>query len=255
MEGDLPILQYDGAKEAIRPDFEHFGFTLPKAGCLAFLSERRIQNFVSALHGKKIGEFISITKRFPVFTVFIDGQEIALMQAPVGAPAAVMMAERLFAYGVQKLEAVGCCGVLKAVKENQFFIVEKAVRDEGTSYHYLPPAADISLDEEGIRAAKDVLENFHIPYSLETTWTSDGFFRETKDKIAYYRHQGVTAVDMECAALAACARFRKRVFGQVLFTADTLAKEDAYDTRSWGKASRDTALHIGVSIAGRMASL
>jgi uridine phosphorylase len=254
MEQMLPILQYDNGKEAIAPDFEHLPLALPRAGCMAFLSERRIQNFVSSMGGRKLGEFISLTKRFPVYAVSMEGEDVALIQAPVGAPAAVMMEERLFAYGVEKLEAVGCCGVLTHVKENVFMIVQKAIRDEGTSYHYAPPAADIALDEEGIQAAKEALESLQIPYSLETTWTSDAFFRETKEKILRYRNQGVSAVDMECAALAACARFRKRVFGQILFTADTLAKEDAYDTRSWGKKSRDAALGAGMLAARCMIS-
>lgn len=248
----LPLLDFDGTEEAISPSFEKLPLKLPRTACFAFLSERRIRNFAEAHQGIAAGTFVSLTKSLPVFILPYKGKQVALMQAPVGAPAAVIMEERLFAYGVEKLEAIGSCGVLKPVPENIFLIVDEAVRDEGTSYHYVPPAPVIRLDKEPVETAEDVLADYNLSFEVGVTWTNDGFFRETKEKIRRYRKDGVTAVDMECAALAACARFRHRTFGQVLFTADTLAEEDAYDERSWGRDSRTAALEIGLEIAYRL---
>ena len=84
-----------------------------------------------------------------------------------------------------------------------------------------------------------------IPFTPAVTWTSDGFFRETKEKIKARRKAGCNVVDMEAAALAACARFRGKEFAQILFTADTLAAL-SHDQRGWGYFGRSAALEIGM---------
>ena len=87
-----------------------------------------------------------------------------------------------------------------------------------------------------------------IPFTPAVTWTSDGFFRETKEKIKARRRAGCNVVDMEAAALAACARFRGKEFAQILFTADTLSSL-SHDPRGWGYRGRNAALEIGLAAA------
>ena len=76
------------------------------------------------------------------------------------------------------------------------------------------------------------------------TWTTDGFYRETKEKVAYRKQEGCEVVEMECAALAACASLRNAVWGCILFTADTLADVENYDERNWGGDSFAYALEL-----------
>lgn len=167
------------------------------------------------------------------------------MQAPAGAPAAVLIEDRLFAYGVEKVLAIGCCGALSDIPENCFFPIEKALRDEGTSFHYLPPERFVELPKEPLEKLKKFYEEKGYPFHPATTWTSDGFFRETREKIEMRKKEGCTLVDMEASALAACAIFRKKNFAQILFTADTLARM-THDQRNWGAESRMAALILGM---------
>ena len=84
------------------------------------------------------------------------------------------------------------------------------------------------------------------------TWTTDGFYRETKGMILYRKEEGCSVVEMECASLTACARFRGVRFGQLLFTADSLANVDLYDEREWGNASLTRALLLCLEIISHM---
>ena len=234
---------YDPTPGLIAPDFEKLSLSLPKKAIFAFLGEKRIKHFSESMEGKEIGHFISITKNFPLYEISTSKEPILMMQAPVGAPAAVLMLERLYAYGIEKVLAIGCCGALVELPENIFLPVQKAYREEGTSYHYLPPSPFISLDEKPLKQLETYFQDKKLPYLPCTTWTSDGFFRETKQKIEERKKEGCQVVDMESSALAACTRFRNKEFAQILFTADTLAHM-THDQRNWGKESRNSALTL-----------
>ena len=136
---DLPLTEYSREEGLIAPDFEGLPLRLPRRCLMAFLGEKRIAAFAESRKGKVIGSFLSLTKPFPLYE--IPGKEpLLLVQAPAGAPSAVLIEERLFAYGAEKVLAIGCCGSLTDIPENCFFPIEKALRDEGTSFHYLPPS-------------------------------------------------------------------------------------------------------------------
>ncbi len=92
----------------------------------------------------------------------------------------------------------------------------------------------------------------NIPYKRCITWTTDGFYRETKSKVIKRREEGCDTVEMECAALAACARFRGAELSMFLFTADSLASVDDYDERDWGELSFAPALNIALAIASTL---
>ncbi len=110
----------------------------------------------------------------------------------------------------------------------------RALRDEGASYKYLPPARFIELQSGPIESFRKVLERHDIPYIECATWSTDGFYRETREMVAYRREEGCKVVEMECAAMAAIAEFRGKTFGQLLYSGDILigGAED-YDDRDW----------------------
>ena len=242
----MPLFtDFDPEEGLISPGFEKLGLALPEYAVMAFLSERHIQSFAEAHEGYQAGKFMSLTKNFPVWVVKIGEEEVTLIQAPAGAPAAVLMEERLFTYGTEKLLAVGCCGALTDLPENTFLPVKEAFRDEGTSFHYLPESDSIVLDEEPLAHIEEIFAKRNIPCMPCTVWTTDAFFRETKEKIEQVKEAGCQAVDMECSALAACARFRGKTFAQILFTADTLASM-RHDERNWGKDSRNASVALAM---------
>ena len=132
--------------------------------------------------------------------------EFGIVGGSVGAPFAVLIAEELFAVGCQALVSVGSAGLLGADHEPPFFVmIDRAVRDEGTSYHYLPPAPYVEASSEALTVVQAALEQSGIHVLREATWTTDAPFRETSSRIATYRDEGVVAVEMEAAALLSFA--------------------------------------------------
>ena len=124
---------------------------------------------------------VSATKDYPVYVLDAGGQQICLMQAPVGAAAAAQIMDWLIAYGVREIISGGSCGVLTDMKENTFLVPYKALRDEGTSYHYLPPERFFEISEKARSAIERTLTDHDLQYIEVITWSTDGFFRETKE--------------------------------------------------------------------------
>ncbi|MCD8022062.1 MAG: nucleoside phosphorylase [Lachnospiraceae bacterium] len=196
--------------------------------------EPEIEEYVFHNSCEIVGMFECVTKTFYVYKTVHKGVEITFCQAPLGGAGAVQNMERLIAGGVTEIIAAGCCGALIDDAEGDFFVPTKALRQEGTSYHYLPPAREVELNEAAVAAIERALENDGRKYRKCKTWTTDGFYRETKEMVMYRKAEGYSVVEMECASLAACAQMRGVLFGQLLFTADSLADVEQHNERSWG---------------------
>jgi uridine phosphorylase len=143
---------------------------------------------------------------------FTLGQlELGIIGYTVGAPFAVLVAEELFASGCQLLINVTSSGQILPGKGPPFFVlVEKALRDEGTSYHYLPPADFASIDDKLLNLLDGAFSNLATPVHRGATWTTDAPFRETGQAIRQARLLGILAVEMEAAGLYAFAQARSR---------------------------------------------
>lgn len=244
IKNELPILEYDTAQRAvIMPGNREVVF--PEKAVFLFLGDTA-ETYAREHGAEKLEDYVTITKTFPIFKIVYQGEPICLCQAPLGAPAAVQILDHLIASGVRKIIATGTCGTLIDIAENEFLIPVEAVRDEGTSYHYLPPARTVALDSEAIDAIRHTLTRHGLGIRECLVWTTDAFYRETADIVNYRKAEGCTAVDMECAAMAACARFRGALFGQILFTADSLANTEAHDAREWGYGAFSKALELAL---------
>ena len=146
--------------------------------------------------------------------------------------------------GVREIISAGSCGALEQLDESVFLVPRKALRDEGTSYHYAPPSRFIEIDERARKAIEKTILEHNLNYREVVTWSTDGFFRETREKVEYRKSEGCSVVEMECSALAACASFRKATWGMILYTADCLANVDQYDERNWGGNAYEYALAL-----------
>lgn len=240
----IPILEYDDSTDAvIMPRHEELGLHLPEKAVYAFLYDT-VDRYAKENGARIVGEFVSATKTYPIYVMKYMGEEICLMQAPVGAAAAVQILDWLIGYGVKSIISAGSCGVLRPIAENRFLIPTRALRDEGTSYHYAPPSRFIDVHPDAVEAMKRGLEANSIAYEEVITWSTDGFFRETAEKVRYRIEEGCSVVEMECSALAACAALRGAVWGEILYTADSLADLLKHDNRNWGEQSREIALKL-----------
>lgn len=249
---EIPILEFDDNPRAvIMPTHEGIDVHLPEKCVYAFL-EDEIDRFAKVVGAKQVATFVSATKTYPVYVMTYNGEEVCLAQAPVGSAAAAQFLDWLIGYGAKKIISAGSCGVLVDMEENTFLIPTKALRDEGASYHYVAPSRYIDMNTQALGAIERTLKQKKISYEEVMTWSTDGFYRETPDKVEYRIEEGCSVVEMECASLAAVAQLRDAVWGLLLFTADSLVDIDNYDQRNWGSEAFDKALEICLDIAVQM---
>ncbi len=233
-----PILEFDPTTEAIiEPHNILKPIDIPKNCVLCFFQD--VIAKVAAEHqAQVIHHLLSEVGPVPIYTIEVDGAPVAFMPPGVGAPLAGAFLEELIALGCRKFMACGGAGVLDGeITVGHVVVPTSAIRDEGTSYHYLPPAREAAPSPAGVSAIETTLKKHHIPYLKGKTWTTDAIYRETRSKVESRKAEGCLLVEMEAAALFAIAQFRGVSFAQLLYGGDSLAG-DEWDHRGWmGQAS------------------
>lgn len=132
---------------------------------------------------------------------------IGIIGCAVGAPFAVLVAEQLFASGCLLLLSVTSAGQITPIETPPYFVViDRALRDEGTSYHYAEPADYAEADPALVSLAREAIFEKELKVMVGSTWTTDAPFRETAAAIEVARSEGILAVEMEAAALYAFSR-------------------------------------------------
>lgn len=243
------ILNIDLNKQAvIEPGVEKLQYKFHEKLLFAFVPDDEIKSFLDKHSHKTLGKFKTVSFRPKVYEVKINNQLITLCQAPVGASASTKFLDWLINYGVKQVLSVGNAGALDNLPENTMFVPQEAIRGEGTSFYYKEPSKIIALDKNFVRRVENEIKNLGFQYEKGTTWTTDGFFRETPNQVLQAKKLGAKTVEMVCSALAACAEFRNISFAQILFTADSLADMDNYDKRNWGHDSYSVSLNIGSQV-------
>jgi uridine phosphorylase len=192
-----------------------------------------IDQLVSAGKVMKVGAMHSEMGENPIYQLDFQGQPMLLAHPGVGAPLAAGYLEELIARGCDRVVACGGAGVLdpKFVVGHVLIPVE-ALRDEGTSYAYMPPEEKTVMDPAVIQVLESVLMDKNVPFNLVKTWTTDTFYRETPAKAALRKRQGCQVVEMETSAFLAVAKFRNVRFGQYLYGGDSV-QESGWDNRDW----------------------
>lgn len=169
----------------------------------------------------------------PLYEINYKNKRLAIFHPGIGSPLAVGLLEEMSVRGCKKFIACGGCGVLdKRIAVGHLLLPVSAIRDEGTSYHYLPPSREIEMDPIALATIKSVLERNKIAYFRTKTTTTDAIYRETPEKAAAYRTAGCLAVEMETAAFFAAAKFRSVNFGQILYGSDAVIPV-GWDGRAW----------------------
>jgi uridine phosphorylase len=162
-------------------------------------------------------------------TFDLAGQTVGIVGCAVGAPFAVLIAEELFASGCKLLLSLTSSGqIVPSGPTPYFVIIDRALRDEGTSYHYAAPGEYGEADPALVHLAADALKNKDLRVFVGATWTTDAPFRETAEAIDAAKARGILAVEMEAAALYTFAK----VSGQRVLCL-------AHVTNSMGQAGDD----------------
>lgn len=209
----------------------------PKIGITCF-SKKLLDRYVKIFNGEKIAELSNANGKVPVYKITYENIEIALFMSRVGASVCVATYEEILAMGLEKLIMFGTCGVLdRNIEDLAIIIPTSAVRDEGTSYHYMKASDEVSVNERYIEEFTEILENHNVSYVKGKVWTTDAIYRETRTKVLKRKEQGCICVDMECSAMSAVTKFREKDFFQFFYAADNL-DSSKWDKRSLGNEDR-----------------
>lgn len=232
---DIPLLEFDPDTSAlIEPQGFYKKAFLPEHCVIPFYGSL-LQNLKNTGIIEKIFELsTSAASLIPieVFELCLNNKYVTIAFPGLGASFAAAVLEELIALGCHKIVACGSGGVLKSdLRRGTIVIPSSAVRDEGTSYHYMPPSRTITMDPVVVGKLEAVLQKHHVNYEIGKTWTTDAFYRETKRKISKRKDEGCLMVEMECSALLAVAKFRNVAFGQYLAAGDDISG-DAWDPRN-----------------------
>ncbi len=173
----------------------------------------------------------------PVYEITHKDQRLAFFHPGVGSALLAALLEEVIAFGCNRFIACGGCGVLQEeVAAGHLIVVSSAVRDEGVSYHYLPPAREVQANTVALQSLVSLLNQRSIPHLIGKTWTTDAPYRETRAKIKRRRVEGCLTVEMEAAGMMAVAQFRKVPLAQVLYAGDDLSGSE-WDNRNWQSRS------------------
>jgi len=174
--------------------------TVVPAGCLLDFDGELVDHLVSS--GRAVVEPAWPCFHTRLFRWKAGDAEYGVIGGTVGAPFAVLVAEELFAYGCRALVSISSAGLISDDRTPPFFLlIERALRDEGTSHHYLPPARYAAAPETLTAAVRRNLTAVSVPVLTGASWTTDAPFRETARLIDSRRREGIVSVEMEAAAL------------------------------------------------------
>jgi uridine phosphorylase len=166
--------------------------------------------------------------------------KVALLGLPFSAPSSGAFVDLMFSLGTEYAIFFGSCGVLDpGIERSSMIVPSKALRDEGTSYHYEKPSRYSYPSRDVLNCIERTLKDNHIKYQKGATWTTDALFRETKRKVREYRREGCIAVDMEAAAFFSIAKFRKKHIGAIFCAADCVGGREWDPRRTRGAKRRD----------------
>lgn len=154
---------------------------------------------------------------------FATKEGLAVFHSYFGAPATVALAEALIAAGIKNMLIFGEAGSISSeVDIGQIVVPTFAIREEGTSYHYLPQNVEAKPSRKLLKNIRELLREIGVPFKEGGVWTTDAPFRETMTKVLTYSKAGILAVEMECSALFCLSTYRRTNCAALLIITDTL---------------------------------
>lgn len=226
-------------RAVIEPDMIHDPIAGFPETVVSIFSKHLFDRMLSYFDASEIAQYSDVDGDWPVYSVEYKGKQFAFMKARLGAPACTEAFEDVLAMGGKRIILMGNCGVLdKSIEDCGIIIPRKAIRDEGTSFHYAAPSGIIEVNRKYTETFREICSEFGYPYVEGTTWTTDSFYRETPEKIAARKALGAICVEMECSAMQALCDFRNVDFFQFLYAGDNL------DHSNWDPRSLDGDIRL-----------
>lgn len=211
---------------------------LPKVAVGVF-SRHLYHDVIQKFNCKEVGYISGANLEKNIYILRYKNVELTLFMAGVGGAWISADIEELSAQGVEKFIIFGNCGVLDStIKDCSIIIPTKAFRDEGTSYHYLPDGDTVDLNQKYVEDFINILSKYGFEYIKGYTWTTDAFYRETKEKINYFKEKGAVCVEMEGAAIAAVCQRKQLDYFTFYYAGDNL------DSTEWDERSLSGLVNI-----------
>lgn len=180
-----------------------------------------LKAFVKRLRGEPVKAWQGFRE---VYRGYRGDKRVTIARAPFGAPGCVALAEELAAFGMQRALFVGYCGSLQpGMRAGDIICPTEAVREEGTSFHYLPADIPAKPHPDIQKLIVEHLRRHKVPYHEGKIWTTDAIYRETQGKVERYQKEGVLGVEMELAALFAFGMAQNVALGGMLVVTDELS--------------------------------
>jgi len=231
-----PILQFDPSTDAIIDPAKVHPFCNAPPNCIVCFFGREFELLREVDNLTPIGDMSGEGGLKNLYKFESNNKEIAIFHPGVGAALAGGNLEVAIGYGCRNFIAIGSAGVLNgSIELGSLLVPTSAVRDEGTSYHYLPPSQEARANLNAVDSLTKVLDNRSLSYQKCKTWTTDGPYRETFEKINRRRNEGCLTVEMEAAAFFAVAEFREVQLAQLLYAGDDVSGKE-WKNRKWTSA-------------------
>ena len=209
--------------------------------------------FVNQYSSKEITNLKAGGNSIPIYLIEYKGKNLGFYHSVIGGAASSALLEETIALGGKKILYFGSCGVLdKTISEGNILVPTHAYRDEGVSYHYAPPSDYLNIETSDHLI--QILTELHVPFIKTKTWTTDAFYRETKNNLNKRKQEGCSVVEMECASIMSVGQFRKQKVYQFLYASDCL------DAQTWDKrilgamplSMRERILQLSLEIGIRL---
>lgn len=195
--------------------------------------------------GREVGRFYSGSD----FSKFVLVDNFIITNSFLGGPNASGLMEELAAYGIKYFLSVGtACNI---GNKSGPMLVEKAIRDEGTSLHYKDPSLYVYASKNFNNLIENELIELNIDFYKGITWTTDAYYMETLDRLKKRIKQGATSIDMEAAAWCAVAEYLKVDFSQLLFFKDSVLNKE-WSKNSHNSIINDDIIDLGVGISRKL---
>ena len=244
-----PILEFDPHPGSIlNPSAVKLSEPTPKRAVICFFLDV-LKQLAEEDHLRVIGGLKWETGIHQLYLLEHKGEPVLVFHPGVGAPLAAGLMEDVIALGCDRFIACGGCGSLRPeISAGHPVVVTAAVRDEGTSYHYIPASRELAADPRGVAAIESACRESGVDYRLGKTWTTDAPYRETTAKREMRLAEGCDVVEMEASAFIAVAQFRSVLFGQILYSGDLVVPE-GWDHRNWDHRLDDRRLLFDLAVA------
>jgi len=171
-----------------------------------------------------------------------DYPDVGIGDFGIGGPVVAAKMEEFIAWGVKQFISIGTAGSLQPKAGiGDLIVCEKAIRDEGTSHHYLPPTKYIHAPRRMTNQLQNLLKKAALPFHIGSSWTTDSFYRQTAQEVQHFQKEGVLTVEMEAAALFAVAHYHQIDLAAMFVISDT------HTGLNWQPHLEDKRTHDGLN--------